>query len=222
MHKPLRWFSVLLGVAAFPALAVTSAIHLTDPLDHHFGRIPMYATYAAQYFSFTNQGNSTIRLGQANIKGDFATCQELDCPVVAPGDFVLGNSDGCSQRSLAPGASCSILVGFVPKAGGGRIAQLSIPTAEGLEATVILYGTGEVKPADCIFDWAEAAYPGLFPLPADSFYIMHYYARCYGSLCMGVDIQTPQQTSPSAYLYDNGNLQRVGSQQEIAAMAGCL
>jgi hypothetical protein len=209
--------------AALPVVCVGQVVITDPPPEHHFGKIPLKANYAAQYFSVFNQGSAPVRLGQATIGSDMATCAALGCPVVAPSDFVLDpNSDGCSGRTLAPGAGCSALVGFVPQLPGVRTAQLLFPVDGQVAASRIVSGTGVSHPFDCVMDWAERVLPAeLVARPTPTLVAGPYYARCYqgGALCVGADVAFPTFAPASVYLYQAGRVAPFATLASLAAQA---
>lgn len=216
--------SLSLALLAMPAVAGSSAIEQSAPAPgHNFGNIPLGATYASQTFTFRNKGSSAVTLGQASIDAQLATCAALGCPVPSAGDFTLAaGSDNCSGKTLAAGASCSLLVGFVPVNGGPRIARLALPTSEPLTVESMLAGTGVKQPDDCILDWAEKTFPQQLSPAANSFVLGPYYARCYGNiLCIAFDSVLPSFAPPSAYLYDGKQTVLIASQQALASQAAC-
>lgn len=73
-----------------------------------------------------NRSSKAVTVGAAALSGDAAQ------------DFAI-TQNGCSGRSLAAGARCSLLVGFSPKKAGPRIAALSVPVG-GAASTVSLAG----------------------------------------------------------------------------------
>lgn len=230
----MRPISLLLTLSflilAAPAGAAGSAVQQSDPAPgHNFGKIPLGATYASQYFSFSNKGSSPVTLGQAAIDGNLATCAAIGCPVPSPADFALdASNDGCSGKRLNAGASCSLLVAFVPHNGGPRVARLALPTSETLTVESIVAGTGVKQPEDCIFDAAEKALPQLLPLPASAITSSPFYARCYygqsgvnGQLCIGFDSLAQTLVAASGYIHDGKNMQRIDSLQNLAKQTAC-
>lgn len=208
--------SLLAGVAA-------AQVEITDPPEtHDFGKIPLNANYAAQYFSVHNRGDSPVTLGQAGVDGLVTVCLALGCPAVAPGDFVIAaGSDGCSHQTLAPGQGCSTLLGFVPTLPGARVARLVFDVMGASPVTRIVSGTGVSDPTDCVLDWAERTYPALFSPPAATMVVGPYIARCYqgGTLCVGADAAYPTFAPASVYIYQNGQLTRYASLSDVAAQA---
>ncbi len=223
MKKPFSGLSLLFGLCAvLPAAGLAQVVVTDPPIEHNFGKIPLQANYAAQYFSVINEGASPVRLGQVAIDGAMATCAALGCPVVAPADFVLvAHSDGCSGKTLAHGEGCSTLVGFVPQSPGARTAQLVFPVEEQAAASRILSGTGVSMPFDCVMDWAERVLPAELPHPTPTLVVGPFYARCYqgGSLCVGADVAVPTFAPASVYLYRGGSLAAIGTLASLAAQA---
>jgi uncharacterized repeat protein (TIGR01451 family) len=98
-----------------------------------FGTAAVGTTTSAQTLTVTNtaeSGSQSLQIGTLSTGG------------ANPTDFVLGN-DGCSNSSIAPGASCTVDVSFAPTATGARSANLSIPSNAGSTPDVItLAGSG--------------------------------------------------------------------------------
>lgn len=224
MTTPASTLSLLLGLCAVVPAAGWAQVAITDPpVEHHFGKIPLQANYAAQYFSVFNQGANPVRLGQGVIDGLMGTCAALGCPVVAPSDFVLSpHSDDCSGKTLAPGLGCSALVGFVPQAPGPRSARLVFPVDGQDAVSRIISGTGVSNPLDCVMDWAERVLPAaMVAHPTPTLVAGPYYARCYqgGALCVGADVAVPTFAPATVYLYQGGRLAPVASLASLAAQA---
>lgn len=81
-----------------------------------------------------------------NVTHTFENAGLVALPAIA---LALGGSDasswavgtdGCTGTALAPGATCDVIVGFMPHAAGSRAATLTA-TAGGATATVTLLGT---------------------------------------------------------------------------------
>lgn len=225
MSRVTTFKCVLMGLTVAWGSLASAQVAITDPPpEHHFGKIPLQANFAAQYFSVFNQGNESVTLGQATVNGGMATCSALGCPVVSPGDFVLaaGSSDGCSGRTLAPGEGCSTLIGFVPQAPGARVALLNFPVNGGATVSRVISGTGVAQPFDCVLDWAERTVPAsLVAQPTPTMVISPYYARCYqgGALCVGADVAVPTFAPASVYTLMAGELKSIGLLSELAAVA---
>jgi hypothetical protein len=208
-----------LGIASVQAQVTIS----DPPAEHNFGRIPLGATYAAQYFSLTNSGSAAVVLGQASIDGQIVTCAALGCPSPTTTDFAVdASADGCSGKTLQAGQSCSTLIGFVPSGPGARIANFVVPVVGDTAVTRHLAGTGVANPLDCVLDWAERTYPSLLTTPTATFVSAPFYARCYqgSALCIGADVLATLAPA-SVYLYQNGTLSRYEYLATLAATARC-
>ncbi|OYU43824.1 MAG: hypothetical protein CFE44_16275 [Burkholderiales bacterium PBB4] len=214
-------FVVLIGVSQ----VAFSQVEISDPPDsHHFGKVPIGATYATQYFSAFNRGSSPVTLGTVTVdSGDLFVCLAIGCPAVAPKDFVVSTSAGCTGAVLQVGEGCSTLVSFVPTSVGDRLGRLVIPVVGGAAATRRVVGTGTAPPLDCVLDWAEQAYKTLLTNPTPSFAISPFYARCYqgGALCLAADMAVPTFAPPSVYVYQNQSLNSLGRLSEFAALTQC-
>jgi len=219
----IRAFILASAAICLPVLA---DVVVTDPdLNHDFGKIPLQANYAAQYFSVFNQNSEPVTLGKVYVDGgDLSVCMALGCPIIAPEDFVLEDaSNGCQGRTLQPGQGCSTLVGFVPTSVGKRLARLVFTVNDGTLATRVISGTGVSQPLDCVLDWAERVFPEATTSPTATFRAENFYARCYqgGLLCVGADSAVPGVAPPSVYLYQNATLQPVGWLSDFATQAHC-
>ncbi len=207
---------------ALPALA---QVAITDPpVTHNFGNIAIGSTYATQYFSVFNQGQTAVTLGQVVVDGtDLVVCMALGCATVAPSDFVVSTGTGCSGMTLQPGVGCSTLVSFVPTAAGARLARLVVPVEGGNPVTRVVEGTGTSQPLDCVLDWAQQQYKDVLTTPTATFMSSPYYARCYqgGALCVGADTAVPTVAPANVYLYQNQTLQSLGLLSDFAALAKC-
>ncbi len=199
-------------------------VQVTDPpLEHHFGKIPLGATYATQYFSVFNYTAAPVTLGRLHVSNAMVTCTALGCPVVSASDFTLadGSADGCSGKTLAPQEGCSSLVHFVPKAAGSRTALLEVPVTGAAPVSRTLSGTGVSHPSDCVMDWAERSFPTLLTQGTSTFVTGPFLVRCYqgGTLCVGADAALPTFAPASVYTYIGGQLKRQSSLAELAALA---
>ncbi|OYT92391.1 MAG: hypothetical protein CFE43_09000 [Burkholderiales bacterium PBB3] len=202
-----------------------SQVEISDPPEtHHFGKIPLNALYATQYFSAFNRGSKPVTLGTVAVDaGDIFVCLAIGCPTVAPQDFVVGKGVGCTGAVLQPGEGCSTLVSFVPTSVGERMARLVVPVNGGTPVTRRVTGTGTAPPLDCVLDWAEQEYKTLLTAPTASFLISPFYARCYqgGALCLAADLAVPTFAPASVYVYQNQTLQSLGRLSDFAALAKC-
>lgn len=224
MKKPFSVLSLLFGLCAvLPAVGLAQVAVTDPPIEHHFGKIPLQANYAAQYFSVWNSTDQAVTLGQTRVDGELATCAALGCAVVAPADFVIGGSDGCSGRTLAPNSGCSVLIGFVPQQPGSRVARLAFPVVGGMEVSRMLSGTGVSVPFDCVMDWAERELPAALSQPTPTLVLGQFYARCYQGgpavLCLGADVVFPTFAPASIYLYQGGSLAPIATLASLAAQA---
>ena len=207
-------------------MAQSVQLEVTDPPEnHHYGKIPLGANYAAQYFSLFNRSSNAVQIGKVSVdNGGISVCMAIGCPTIAAGDFVIGGSDGCSNAILQPNQGCSTLVGFVPTAVGARTARLVFPVVNSeVTATRILQGTGTTQPLDCVLDWAEQQFSSMLSSPTATFRATPFYARCYqgGALCIGADAAAETLVAPSVYLYQNQKLQLLGTLSAIASSAKC-
>lgn len=224
-----RQTSLIRGLLAACAVAGSSvahgAIEISDPpLPHPFGNHPVGSTYAAQYFSVVNRGTAPVTLNPPHISSEgLATCTALTCPRVDAAAFVIGNSDGCSGRTLQPGEACSTLVGFTPRQGGSVFAEVRFTTTGGEQVRGMLTGSGRDEPADCLYDWAERTYPSVLTGGTPSLLISPFYGRCYqgGMLCVAADIYAVSVAEARVYLYQGGSLTPLDTVSSLARQSGC-
>jgi hypothetical protein len=95
-----------------------------------FGTQALGVLGGARSVTVANRGAGRLRVTGATVGGPNAD------------DFLL-SSDGCSGRTLAPGASCAVNVRFGASAGGTRTAALTIATdAPGAPLQIALSGSG--------------------------------------------------------------------------------
>lgn len=95
-----------------------------------FGNQTVGSTSPSQSLTITNNGSGTVTFGSAAISISGANAADFS------------ETAGCGS-SLAPGASCTVVVSFAPIALGGRSATLSInDNAAGGPQQVALSGTG--------------------------------------------------------------------------------
>ena len=122
------------GTIALAGTGTEARISLS-PSAHDFGAVELGATASAsQTFIVLNTGTASAELGKATIAG-----------AGAESFAIAAASDGCSQSSLAPGASCTLAVSFAPSATGALTATLQLPSS-GAEAHATLSGTGTTPP----------------------------------------------------------------------------
>lgn len=239
----MRWnFTGLAGVlrGALTAVAVLSlpaqaALEISDPaLPHNFATQPVGSTHATQYFSLFNRGTTAVTVASVRLTPEAtATCMAIGCPPSVPAPFIAETGgDGCSGRTLQPGAGCSMLVMFSPYQGGVFSGEIIFSGSDGQQVRGGLLGTGRNDPADCLFDWAERSFPGVLTSPGPSQVVVPYYGRCYAgnTLCVATDIHAGGPTlaagstslaAPSVYLYQSGQIARLGWLHELSASAGC-
>ena len=202
-----------------------SQVEITDPPEtHHFGKIPLNAAFATQYFSVFNRGAAPVTLGSVTVDaGGIFACLSLGCPTIAPQDFEVSKGVGCTGAVLQTGEGCSTLVSFVPTSVGERLGRLVIPVLGGTSVTRSLAGTGTAVPLDCVLDWAEQEYKELLTSPTASFAISPFFARCYqgGALCLAADLAVPTFAPASLYVYQNQKLQSLGRLSDVAVLAKC-
>ncbi len=112
--------------AAFPARPAISL----SPSALTFATQPAGTASPAQTVTMTNTGDSNLVISRLAISGDFA------------------ETDTCSGKTLAVGASCSAAVTFLPVAAGSRSGLLTIyGNVSGGQATVALSGNGAAPAA---------------------------------------------------------------------------
>jgi uncharacterized repeat protein (TIGR01451 family) len=118
-----------------------------SPASLDFGDVPVGSPSASQQVTVTNTaaaGAGDLHIGQLMTTGANAS------------SFGLG-ADQCSNTSLAPGASCTLVVTFLPTARGAASATLQVPDdAADSPQSVALSGTGvgpvaEVTPSSIDF-----------------------------------------------------------------------
>ncbi|HKV83001.1 MAG TPA: choice-of-anchor D domain-containing protein [Ktedonobacterales bacterium] len=113
------------GVAVAPIVAMSAA-----PLD--FGRHPL-GSYSWQSFVVSNTGTEPLTIAEITLSDD------------AP-DYAI-TSDACSLQTVAPGASCAVMVRFTPTRAGDANATLSVRAnmSDGV-ATYRITGSGTAAP----------------------------------------------------------------------------
>jgi hypothetical protein len=102
-----------------------------DPTEQDFGSSPVGVTGDNHLFTVTNTGG----VATGTINTTLAGTHPADFPVDFAGDTCLG-------ESLAPTASCNIVLEFVPNDAGARTALLQVSATPGGTATSTLSGTG--------------------------------------------------------------------------------
>ena len=95
----------------------------------NFGNVQVSET-ATRHLIITNTGNAPLRITKDTFTGQ------------APADFAI-SSDGCKNKSVAAGASCTVMIAFTPTAVGPRSATLSFTdNASASPQSVVVSGTG--------------------------------------------------------------------------------
>lgn len=226
-RRAAGWLLAACATSALASVGTPSVAIIDPPPDHHFGQIPVGATYAAQNFTLFNSTAQTVALGRVEIGSQLATCAALGCPVVAPADFTIQRElDSCSNARLAPNSGCTVLVGFVPSAVGTRIALLGVPVEGQSPVTRVLTGAGSTPPLDCVLDWAQRQYPQALVQPTATFRLDAFHLRCYAGnkVCIGADNAVPTFDRPSLYLYMQDpvpSVQNLGYLTTWASQAQC-
>ncbi len=218
------WVAAL-ALGCTVGLQAHAQVEITDPpITHHFGKIPIGATYATQYFSVFNNGTAPVTLGKASVDGSgLVACLAIGCPTIEPRDFIVSDGTGCSDMTLEPGKGCSTLVSFIPTGVGERLARLIFPVSGANPVTRTIAGTGVTQPLDCVLDWAEKEYQTILTNPTPTFLVSPFFARCYqnGAICLGADTAVPTFAPASVYVYQNNALQSLGFLSEFAVLAKC-
>ena len=100
-----------------------------SPVPKNYGPVPLTTTLTAA-ITATDTGTAPAKIFSTGITGTNAI------------DFAI-TSDGCSGKTLAPGASCQIVITFGPTAPGNRVATLGVvDSAPGSPHTDPLTGRG--------------------------------------------------------------------------------
>lgn len=99
------------------------------PSSHSFGTQAVGTSGGVQLFTFTNQSAVATGLAAATVGGE------------DPDQFRIAH-DGCSETSLAPGASCQVGVRFAPWEAGAESATLRLGSTSGV-VTAALSGFAE-------------------------------------------------------------------------------
>jgi hypothetical protein len=103
---------------------------LAGPAQGHFAAAPLrfdartVGTSAVDEVTLRNTGSGELALGNAAVGGD-------DAP-----DFWVAGGDCALPRTLAPGETCRLRVGFEPSAVGERTARLEVGGTAGGEPTL--------------------------------------------------------------------------------------
>jgi len=96
---------------------------------------------AAQTITITNSGNATLTVSLVTVSGDFS------------------ETDNCASGSIAPNASCSVSIIFLPSATGPRTGTLTVyGNVAGGQAMAQLDGTG-TAPGAVVLNPVSVTYP---------------------------------------------------------------
>lgn len=99
-----------------------------NPVD--FGTVPVGDPAPTQPATVRNTGETAVNILTVSIGGADA------------GDFSIV-SNGCAGATLAPTATCGLVLGFTPGAAVGRSAALGVTGSGGASASARLIGTGQ-------------------------------------------------------------------------------
>ena len=121
------------GIWSIPLLNATYAtvpIMAISPGTLTFAAQAVSTASSAQTVTVTNSGSAALAISQVAVSGDFTQTNTCTGGV-----------------SLSPGASCAVLVGFLPSATGARAGVLTVyGNVVGGQNTVALSGTGTPGP----------------------------------------------------------------------------
>lgn len=121
------------GAAAPTTTTTPTTISLKiDPQPADFGTVDVGATGAPQTMTVTNTGDGPAVITAATIGGKHAA------------EFLI-TSDGCTATTVAPAATCTLMIAFQPDRRGERTAELTVG-ADAVTATAGLVGTGSSAP----------------------------------------------------------------------------
>ena len=99
-----------------------------SPTSIAFGRVRVGTTSGGRTITVTNSGGANLVVGQVRLAG------------TNPGNFAIASS---SCATVAPAASCAIVVRFAPRSRGAKVATVQIlDDASGSPQQVALSGTG--------------------------------------------------------------------------------
>ncbi len=98
------------------------------PTSANFGQVLVNNTSSAQSFTISNTGDANLQLGSISVSNS---------------DFIL--TDSCSNKAVAPKATCSVSVAFKPQAEGAKTGNLSIASNDPDTATLSVPLQGEGK-----------------------------------------------------------------------------
>jgi len=134
----LRWWRPLVVAAAASLvafggwqLAVGGGVLSADPGEVRFPDVPVGATSQVERVVLTNEEGRRVVIKSVQLRG-------LD-----PEDFLL--DEGCHDRTLSSGESCTVALRFRPTVGGVSTAELVVTPAAGDPLTLELQATGLVS-----------------------------------------------------------------------------
>jgi hypothetical protein len=119
------------AMAALAGTGIPPAALAFTPTSNNFGMVDVGSTSSAM-LTLTNNGGQTSSAIATSLSGFNAS--ELSI-----------TNDGCAGRTLAPGASCSLVVAFTPTSSGLKSATLQATAAVGGLTVASLSGTGRDK-----------------------------------------------------------------------------
>ncbi len=103
-----------------------------SPSSVSFGSLRPGTVASPQTVTLTNDGNTTVQVGTPTLAGD----PSFSLP-----------ADTCSGASLAPGASCTVQIGFSPATVGTLQANLSFSDEAANSAQVVAVSGNGIQPA---------------------------------------------------------------------------
>jgi outer membrane protein OmpA-like peptidoglycan-associated protein len=119
------------GIAVtIPDITVTDSVGQANDLDIPFGDVDLSAAAVDQTVTVTNDGSGDLVIGVLGTGN----------PLAAPFSIAAGST--CSGATLAPAATCTIVVRFDPTAEGNVSDSFSIPSNDPDEATVTMAVSG--------------------------------------------------------------------------------
>ncbi len=114
-----------LAVAGTGAAPVLTA----DRTEIDFGPQPVDGRSASRTLTLSNEGATPMQVSAVSVVGEHAS------------DFSIG--ERCGSDELPPGDSCTLRIGFTPRAAGERVASLQIESDGARQAAAIaLKGSG--------------------------------------------------------------------------------
>lgn len=118
------------STAQAPVITVTDSVAPANDLLVPFGTVSAGGS-AAQTVTIANSGNASLVIG---------TVGSMD-PLAEPFSIT---ADGCSNRTIAPAASCTLTISFAPTAAGTVTDSFNVPSSDPAKpsVTVSMSGTG--------------------------------------------------------------------------------